>query len=136
MLVLTRTTDQKIIIGGEITITILRVMGRFVKIGIQAPERFRVLRAELVERPLPGETPTRAAEHQPPPAARYAASQPPAAASGDPPAQTAGSTVRAPRDGIAPGEPLPRRAGPAICSPCHQGPSKMAAGLHAVSRSP
>ena len=48
MLVLTQRTDDKIYIGGDITVTILRVKGRVVKVGIEAPSHVRVLRSALV----------------------------------------------------------------------------------------
>ncbi len=47
MLVLTRKTQQRIQIGENITITVLRVKGRSVRIGIEAPTEVKVLRAEL-----------------------------------------------------------------------------------------
>ena len=47
MLVLTRKTQQSIQIGENITITVLRVKGRSVRIGIEAPNEVKVLRAEL-----------------------------------------------------------------------------------------
>lgn len=47
MLVLTRKTQEQIHIGDQITITILKVHGRSVKVGIQAPREVRVIRAEL-----------------------------------------------------------------------------------------
>ncbi len=47
MLVLTRKLKQKIQIGKNITITVLRVQGNSVRIGIDAPDNVRVLRAEL-----------------------------------------------------------------------------------------
>jgi carbon storage regulator CsrA len=50
MLVLTRKTEQKIQIGNDITITILRVKGQAVRVGIEAPKNMRVLRAELPPR--------------------------------------------------------------------------------------
>lgn len=50
MLVLTRKTEQKIQIGPDVTITILRVRGQSVRIGIDAPQSVRVLRAELPPR--------------------------------------------------------------------------------------
>ncbi|TWU20259.1 Carbon storage regulator [Novipirellula galeiformis] len=61
MLVLTRKLDEKIQIGNDITITLIRVQGNTVRIGIDAPREIRVIRAELeshdaaeanVERPL------------------------------------------------------------------------------------
>jgi len=49
MLVLSRKRDEKICIGRQITVTVLRVKGRSVQIGIEAPGGVRVLRGELVE---------------------------------------------------------------------------------------
>lgn len=47
MLVLTRKQRQQITIGDNITITVLRVKGQAVRIGIEAPDGVRILRAEL-----------------------------------------------------------------------------------------
>ncbi|GAA4460904.1 carbon storage regulator [Novipirellula rosea] len=47
MLVLTRKLDEKIQIGNDITITLVRVQGNTVRIGIEAPRDIRVIRAEL-----------------------------------------------------------------------------------------
>lgn len=47
MLVLTRKLQEKIQIGDNITISILRVKGNTVRIGIDAPREIRVIRAEL-----------------------------------------------------------------------------------------
>ena len=49
MLVLTRKQREQIQIGEDITITILRVKGNAVRIGIEAPQGIRVLRGELVD---------------------------------------------------------------------------------------
>ncbi|MCA9248570.1 MAG: carbon storage regulator [Planctomycetales bacterium] len=48
MLVLTRKQRQQIQIGENITVTILRVKGSTVRLGIEAPDGIRVLRSELV----------------------------------------------------------------------------------------
>ena len=48
MLVLTQKADDKIHIGNDITVTILRVKGRAVKVGIEAPADVQVLRNALV----------------------------------------------------------------------------------------
>ncbi len=53
MLVLSRKTGQKIVIGDNITITILQVKGRTVRVGIDAPTDVRVLRSELTDEPRP-----------------------------------------------------------------------------------
>jgi len=47
MLVLTQKADDTIHIGNNITVTILRVRGRAVKIGIEAPGDVQVLREPL-----------------------------------------------------------------------------------------
>lgn len=47
MLVLTRKLDESIRIGDEIRITVLRVKGNTVRIGIEAPKHVRVIREEL-----------------------------------------------------------------------------------------
>lgn len=47
MLVLTRKAQQKIKVGDNVVITILRVKGQAVRIGIDAPQNIRVVRAEL-----------------------------------------------------------------------------------------
>jgi carbon storage regulator len=48
MLVLTRKLQEKIQIGDQITITILRTKGKSVRIGIEAPLEVPVVRGELV----------------------------------------------------------------------------------------
>lgn len=47
MLVLTRKTQERIHIGDNITISILKLKGNTVRIGIEAPRDVRVLRGEL-----------------------------------------------------------------------------------------
>ncbi|MEA2298850.1 MAG: carbon storage regulator [Solirubrobacteraceae bacterium] len=47
MLVLTRKSNQSIMIGDEIEISILSVMGDKVRIGIQAPREVPVFRREV-----------------------------------------------------------------------------------------
>jgi carbon storage regulator CsrA len=47
MLVLTRKIQQQIKIGEQVTITILRVKGQTVRVGIEAPRDVRVIRGEL-----------------------------------------------------------------------------------------
>ena len=48
MLVLSRKTDERIIIDEPITITILEVRGDKIRIGIEAPKEVPVLREELL----------------------------------------------------------------------------------------
>jgi carbon storage regulator CsrA len=52
MLVLTRKSQQQIRVGGEITITVLSVKGKSVRIGIDAPREVRVVRGELPPKDL------------------------------------------------------------------------------------
>lgn len=47
MLVLSRKTGQQIHIGPDITISILEIGGKFVRIGIDAPESVCILRGEV-----------------------------------------------------------------------------------------
>jgi len=54
MLVLTRKLDEAIQIGDNIKITVLRVKGNTVRIGIEAPKHVKVIRDEL-EREIAGE---------------------------------------------------------------------------------
>ena len=48
MLVLTRKQSEKIRIGENITITVIRMKGKSVRLGIEAPNNVSVLRGELV----------------------------------------------------------------------------------------
>ena len=50
MLVLSRQKDQKIQIGDNITLTVIQVKGKNVRIGIEAPPEIPVHRQEVVER--------------------------------------------------------------------------------------
>ena len=47
MLVLTRKPQERIHIGENITITVVRVQGNTVRIGIEAPKQIRVVRGEV-----------------------------------------------------------------------------------------
>jgi carbon storage regulator CsrA len=47
MLVLTRKANEQILIGDDIKITLVRVRGNSVRIGIEAPREVRVVRGEL-----------------------------------------------------------------------------------------
>ena len=49
MLVLTRKTNQSIMIGDEIEITVLAVSGEKVRIGIEAPRDISVFRQEVLD---------------------------------------------------------------------------------------
>jgi carbon storage regulator len=50
MLVLTRKSTQKIRIGDKIVITVLKVQGDQVSLGIEAPRDTKIFREELLER--------------------------------------------------------------------------------------
>ena len=47
MLVLTRESNQSIMIGDEIEVSVLAIMGEKVRIGIQAPRTIPVFRKEV-----------------------------------------------------------------------------------------
>ena len=47
MLVLTRKSNQSIMIGDEIEVSVLAIMGEKVRIGIQAPRSIPVFRKEV-----------------------------------------------------------------------------------------
>jgi carbon storage regulator len=49
MLVLTRRVSEKFIIGNNIVITIVRVEGGQVRVGIDAPRDVSIVRAEIAE---------------------------------------------------------------------------------------
>jgi carbon storage regulator len=49
MLVLSRKTDQSLILGEDITITVLGIEGDRVKLGIRAPRSVSVLREEVYQ---------------------------------------------------------------------------------------
>ncbi|WP_165246490.1 carbon storage regulator CsrA [Paludisphaera soli] len=49
MLVLSRKAMQSVMIGSDIRITVVRVEGNQVRIGIEAPQDVRILRGELLE---------------------------------------------------------------------------------------
>jgi carbon storage regulator len=52
MLILTRRVDEKIVIGNDVTITILGVKGNQIRIGIDAPKEVQVHREEIYQRIL------------------------------------------------------------------------------------
>ena len=68
MLVLTRKKEEKLVIGDNITLTILKIKGNSVQIGVEAPRNVRVLRSELAvkDKPAPegGEIPSSADSRQ------------------------------------------------------------------------
>ena len=54
MLVLTRKLNEQIKIGRDITITIVRLKGNVVRVGIDAPKNVRIARSELLAKLPPG----------------------------------------------------------------------------------
>jgi len=52
MLVLTRTINEKIVIGDDVTLTVLGVKGKQVKFAIEAPLELPVHREEIYQRIL------------------------------------------------------------------------------------
>jgi carbon storage regulator len=53
MLVLSRKLSQQILIGSDITITVVKFDGHQVRLGIEAPASISILRQELVARTAP-----------------------------------------------------------------------------------
>jgi carbon storage regulator len=49
VLVLSRKCEQSLLVGDDITITVLAIDGERVKLGIEAPRSVPVLRSEVVE---------------------------------------------------------------------------------------
>jgi carbon storage regulator len=58
VLVLTRKANQSIMIGDEIEVSVLAIMGEKVRIGIQAPRSVPVFRNEVYEEMHGGPTPS------------------------------------------------------------------------------
>ena len=50
MLILTRREGESVLIGDEVTITVLRVKGNQVRLGVNAPKNVSVQREEISER--------------------------------------------------------------------------------------
>ncbi|CAL4322420.1 carbon storage regulator CsrA [Buchnera aphidicola] len=50
MLILTRRVGETLIIGNEITITVLEIKGNQVRIGINAPKRISIYREEIYQK--------------------------------------------------------------------------------------
>ena len=50
MLILTRRPNETLVIGAEITVTVLGVKGNQVRIGVNAPKNVTVHREEIFER--------------------------------------------------------------------------------------
>ncbi len=68
MLVLTRKLMEKLFIGDDICVTVVRLEGGQVRLGIDAPRDIRVIRGELTQRSAPAApVRRRAARAAPPP---------------------------------------------------------------------
>ena len=50
MLILTRRVGEKVMIGDEISVTVLRVKGNQVRLGVEAPKSVSVQREEIFNR--------------------------------------------------------------------------------------
>jgi carbon storage regulator len=57
MLVLTRKSHEEIVIDGNIRVSILKIDGNRVKIGVEAPSDVSIRRQELDENRIDGNTP-------------------------------------------------------------------------------
>jgi carbon storage regulator len=55
MLVLSRKENERLVIDGNIVVTVVRVAGGKVRLGIEAPPEIHVQREELRSRPLDGD---------------------------------------------------------------------------------
>ena len=65
MLVLSRKLSQQILIGSDITITVVRIEGNHIRLRIEAPTGVSILREELVTHQEPNEArPTAGAGRQ------------------------------------------------------------------------
>jgi carbon storage regulator len=53
MLVLTRRVNERIVIGDDVTVTVLEVRGAQVRLGIEAPRDVKVFREEVLQRDEP-----------------------------------------------------------------------------------
>ena len=56
MLILNRKQGQAIKINGEITIVVSAIKGNQVRIGIEAPQSFRIIRSEIEEKEVRDES--------------------------------------------------------------------------------
>ena len=57
MLVLTRRVNERIVIGDDVTVTVLEVRGDQVRLGIDAPRDVKVFREEVLQRDEPNPPP-------------------------------------------------------------------------------
>lgn len=52
MLVLARRVGEEIVIGDNVRVTVLEIRGNQVRLGVVAPQSVRVLREEILNRPV------------------------------------------------------------------------------------
>jgi carbon storage regulator len=76
MLVLTRKLMEKLFIGDNISVTVVRLEGGQVRLGIEAPREVSVVRAELVSPSAKGTTVTVAPSPNPSPEPQPVAASP------------------------------------------------------------
>ena len=62
MLILTRKVDEKLLIGDDITISVLEIRGNQVKIGVDAPKDVAIYREEIYHKVK--ETPDKAQQEE------------------------------------------------------------------------
>ena len=65
MLILTRRVGETVMIGDDVTITVLGVKGNQVRVGINAPKNVAVHREEIYERIKREQHPAEASEEKP-----------------------------------------------------------------------
>lgn len=57
MLILTRRVGESVMIGDDVTVTVLRVKGNQVRLGVNAPKTVSVQREEILKKIQGGESP-------------------------------------------------------------------------------
>jgi carbon storage regulator len=72
MLILTRRVGETVMIGDDVTITVLGVKGNQVRVGINAPKHVAVHREEIYERIKREQNPDSSADEKPMKPAEYA----------------------------------------------------------------
>jgi carbon storage regulator len=55
MLILSRKVDEVIVIGDHIKVTVIQISGKQIRLGIEAPPEFLIIRGEKSLRPGEGE---------------------------------------------------------------------------------
>lgn len=56
MLVLSRKLGETIMIGNDVKLTVVEVKGNRIKLGIEAPREYQVLRGEIADNQVPAAT--------------------------------------------------------------------------------